>query len=157
MFDQERLFGRWFVWFGGSAYLTSAVLSLFGPKDQPNLVISLLVAVAVSGSMVYHEWKEWKRLAPERAAREKAQADEALKKRLQGDVALNPEYARHVLECVELGLPFDPTAEQLDVKRKARARVLRCRHFGLPDDADSEALRRKEEEEYRWLRNRDQG
>jgi len=85
------------------------------------------------------------------------EASEAVRDRLREDIAADPEYARHVLECVDLKLPFNPTAEQLEAARKARARVLRCRHFGLPDDADVETLRQKEEEEYRWWRNRDHG
>lgn len=157
MFGENELPGRCFVWFFGCAILTSSVLSLFGLKDQPNLIVSLVVSAGVTGWLAFHEWKRWKSEAPQREAKAKAQAEEAMKLRLQSDISLNPEYARHVLECVDLGLPFDATAEQLEAARKARARILRCRHFGLPDDADVESLRQKEEEEYRWLLNRDHG
>lgn len=81
-----------------------------------------------------------------------------VQERLRRDVAADPEYARHLVECITLGLTtFYPTAEELEAARKAYARVLRCRHFNLPDDADSETLRRKEQEEYDWLVNRDRG
>lgn len=83
--------------------------------------------------------------------------DPDLRKRLERDIRANPSYTRHVLECIDMAVPFDLSAEELEKARKAHARVLRCRHFNLSDNADADTLQREEEREYQWLRNRDKG
>jgi hypothetical protein len=153
----ERLWTLVYAMFAGAAILSSSLLSLCGIKDNLNLAISFLVGVASGCYFGYREWQEWKRDEPKRKAAEEERQKKARKERLEKDIADDPDYARHVLECHDIGCAVDASPEEIDRARKAYARVLRCRHFGLPDNADAEELRKKEDEEYRWLRNRDHG
>ncbi len=75
--------------------------------------------------------------------------------RLCRDIAADPETARLILECVDLGVSPDADDSTLAVAREKRKQVLIRRSLYLPDDATTEDVRRAAEE--RAWRNRDMG
>lgn len=81
-----------------------------------------------------------------------AEPDAELRHWLTINVPRDVDYARRILECLEMGLAADAPDDVLEQRRKEWVGIKARRELGLSDDASTELLRQRAEERHHMLR-----